>query len=31
MVQKFNALVDKVFGFLTDGKWLEARSLARGS
>jgi hypothetical protein len=28
--KKFNAPVDKVFGLLTDPKWLEARSLALG-
>ena len=30
MEQKYNATVDKVFGLLTDPKWLEARSLALG-
>lgn len=30
MEQHFNASVEKVFGLLTDPKWLEARSLALG-
>ena len=30
MEKKFNAPIDKVFGLLTDPKWLEARSLALG-
>ena len=30
MEKKFTAPVDKVFGLLTDPKWLEARSLALG-
>ena len=30
MEMKFNASIDKVFGLLTDPKWLEARSLALG-
>ena len=30
MEKKFNAPVDKVFGLLTDPKWLEARCLATG-
>ena len=30
MEKKFNAPVDKVFGLLTDPKWLEARCLALG-
>ena len=30
MEKKFNAPIDKVFGLLTDPKWLEARCLALG-
>ena len=30
MEKKFTAPVDKVFGLLTDSKWLEARCLALG-
>jgi len=30
MEKKFNAPVDKVFGLLTDPKWLEARCMAMG-
>jgi hypothetical protein len=30
MEQEYNAPIDKIFGHLTDAKWLEARSLALG-